>query len=125
MLTGAIVGNGALIGTVHFARTTTSAFNTHDLLQLGAVCNHFSACLANLRTELVLNNLNINLLTKRELQIAHLVAKGLTNGEIGKQLWISENTVKKALKKMFLKLDVSSRTEMVMRLGFSLLLDSK
>ena len=101
IMTGAIVGNGRLIGTVHFARITdTPAFNTQDLLKLGAVCNHFSACLASLRNEVFLLNKNSDLLTKRELQIANLVAKGLTNKEIGKQLWISEITVKKALKKM-------------------------
>lgn len=114
IMTGAIVGNGELIGTVHFARITdTPAFNTQDLLQLGAVCNHFSACLASLRSESFLLNKNSNLLTKREFQIANLVAQGLTNREIGKQLWISENTVKKALKRMFVKLDVSSRIEMI------------
>ena len=118
MLTGAIVGNGKLIGTVHFAKIKdTPAFNTQDLLNLSAVCNHFSACLAGLRNE---SNLAIDtqiaLLTKRELQIANLVAKGLTNAAIGDRLWISENTVKKALKKMFVKLEVSSRTEMVFSL---------
>jgi DNA-binding CsgD family transcriptional regulator len=45
-----------------------------------------------------------------------LVARGLTNKDIGKQLWISENTVKKALKKMFIKLDVTTRTEMIFKL---------
>lgn len=117
IMTGAIVGNGRLIGTVHFARITdTPAFNTQDLLKLGAVCNHFSACLASLGSESFLLNKNSDLLTKRELQIANLVAQGLTNREVGKQLWISENTVKKALKRMFVKLDVSSRIEMIMKL---------
>jgi DNA-binding CsgD family transcriptional regulator len=117
IMTGAIVGNGQLIGTVHFARITdTPAFDTHDLLKLSAVCNHFSACLASLRSESFLLNKNSDLLTKRELQIANLVSQGFTNREIGKQLWISENTVKKALKKMFIKLDASSRIEMIMKL---------
>lgn len=51
----------------------------------------------------------IESLTKREMQIAHLIAQGLTNVEISQQLWISHNTVKQALKKMFRKLEVSSR----------------
>lgn len=54
-----------------------------------------------------------NSLTPREQQIAELVAKGLTNAEIGKQLWITQNSVKQALKRMFRKLGVSARTEMV------------
>jgi DNA-binding CsgD family transcriptional regulator len=52
-------------------------------------------------------------LTARELQIVELVALGHTNAEIGTELWITENSVKQALKRMFRKLDVSSRAEMV------------
>lgn len=36
----------------------------------------------------------INLFTKRELEIIHLIEKGLTNTQIAKQLFISINTVK-------------------------------
>ena len=87
-MTDTIVGNEKLIGTIHFARIAdTSAFNTHDLLKLGAVCNHFPACLASLRSKSVLlQNSYINLLTKREIQITNLVAQGLTNADIEKQL---------------------------------------
>lgn len=53
----------------------------------------------------------------RELQIVELVALGRTNAEIGTQLWITENSVKQALKRMFRKLDVSSRAEMVAQLS--------
>ena len=55
-------------------------------------------------------------LTSRELQIAELVALGRTNAEIGNELWITENSVKQALKRMFRKLEVSSRAEMVAQL---------
>ncbi|MGI0490769.1 LuxR C-terminal-related transcriptional regulator [Alkalinema pantanalense CENA528] len=56
-------------------------------------------------------------LTARELQIAELVALGKTNAEIGKELWITENSVKQALKRIFRKLEVSSRAAMVARLA--------
>ena len=56
-------------------------------------------------------------LTPRELQIAELVALGRTNAEIGNELWITENSVKQALKRMFRKLEVSSRAEMVAQLS--------
>jgi len=49
-------------------------------------------------------------LSPREKEIAGLVAAGLSNPAIGKQLNIAEDTVKKTLKKMFLKLGVGSRT---------------
>ena len=118
IMTGPIVGQGNLIGTINFARVgNTTAFNTQDLNTLSAVCLHVSACLANLRSRPTFQqNLSKNLLTQREVQIARLVACGLTNAEIGRELWISQNTVKQALKKMFLKLNVASRTEMIAKL---------
>ncbi|MBD2535138.1 LuxR family transcriptional regulator [Nostoc flagelliforme FACHB-838] len=118
IMTGPIVGEGRLIGTVQFARTSgTPAYNTQDLLQLSAICAHISAKLALLRSEneLFLPKIEI-CLTARELQIAALVGKGLTNAEIAGQLWISQNTVKQTLKRIFRKLDVSARAEMVARL---------
>ena len=48
-------------------------------------------------------------LTAREREIAVLVADGLTNKEIGVELFISENTVKTQLKRIFEKLGVESR----------------
>ena len=56
-------------------------------------------------------------LTSRELQIAELVAQGHTSAKIGTELWITENSVKQALKRMFRKLNVSSRAAMVAQLS--------
>jgi DNA-binding CsgD family transcriptional regulator len=42
-----------------------------------------------------------------------LVALERTNAEIGSEVWITENSVKQALKRMFRKLGVSSRAAMV------------
>ncbi|MDD5510411.1 MAG: response regulator transcription factor [Dehalococcoidales bacterium] len=47
----------------------------------------------------------------RELEILNLVAKGMTNKEISKKLFISEHTVSGHLVNIFRKLGVSSRTE--------------
>lgn len=118
IMTGPIVGNGHLIGTVHFARVSnTPAFDAEALTDLSAICTHLSASLAMLRAKPDrFKSLLANRLTKRELQIAELVAKGLTNAEIGTELWITPNSVKQALKRMFLKLNVSSRVEMVAQL---------
>ncbi|MBF2007033.1 MAG: LuxR family transcriptional regulator [Chlorogloeopsis fritschii C42_A2020_084] len=118
IMTGPIVGQGKLIGTVHFARTSgIPAFNTVDLLHLSALCAHFSAQLAFLRTQQEFRrSQQATCLTPRELQIASLVANGLTNAEIAAELWISQNTVKQTLKRIFQKLDVSARAEMVAKL---------
>jgi DNA-binding CsgD family transcriptional regulator len=115
IMTGPIVGRGQLIGTIHVARVgDTPAFNLHDLARLGAVCTHASACFAELRKQpAAAPNPSLKRLTAREIQIANLVAKGLTNAEIGAELWITQNSVKQALKRMFRKLDVSARTELV------------
>ena len=118
VMAGPIIGNGKLIGGIGFTRTReSSAFNTQDLADLSAVCLHLSTWLITIKSQKKELNLdldsNINCLTPRETQIAQLVARGLTNAQIGKELWIQENSVKQALKRMFRKLEVSSRAEMV------------
>jgi DNA-binding NarL/FixJ family response regulator len=50
-------------------------------------------------------------LTPRELEILHLVAGGQTNGEIARQLWVTEQTVKFHVSNIYRKLDVGNRTE--------------
>jgi DNA-binding NarL/FixJ family response regulator len=53
-------------------------------------------------------------LTDRELGILQLVGEGLSNKQIGKNLFISDRTVQAHLSNIFSKLGVSSRTEAVM-----------
>jgi len=50
-------------------------------------------------------------LTAREISVLQLVARGMTNKEIGVAGSMSEETVKAHLKHVFAKLDVSDRTE--------------
>jgi len=53
--------------------------------------------------------------TRRELEVLAQVADGLSNAEIGRQLHISEATVKTHLLRAFQKLGVSDRTAAVTR----------
>jgi DNA-binding NarL/FixJ family response regulator len=52
-------------------------------------------------------------LSAREVQVLRLVAQGRTNADIGKELFISEATVKTHLLRVFNKLDVADRTAAV------------
>jgi DNA-binding NarL/FixJ family response regulator len=62
----------------------------------------------------VLNAAGTSLLTPREEQVVALVAEGLSNREIARELNLSEHTVKKYLFRIFEKLGVSSRVELVL-----------
>ncbi|MFJ1897125.1 MULTISPECIES: response regulator [unclassified Streptomyces] len=52
-------------------------------------------------------------LTAREAEVLDAVADGLSNGEIGRRLFIGEATVKTHLLRIFAKLDVNDRTRAV------------
>jgi len=52
-------------------------------------------------------------LTDRELEVLKLVAKGLNNRDIAKELFISENTVKNHIRNILEKLQLHSRMEAV------------
>ena len=52
-------------------------------------------------------------LSAREAEVLRLVARGMTNADIGRQLFISEATVKTHLLRAFSKLDVADRTAAV------------
>jgi DNA-binding NarL/FixJ family response regulator len=51
------------------------------------------------------------LLTRREIEILRLTADGLSNGQMAKSLWVTEQTVKFHLSNIYRKIDVRNRTE--------------
>jgi DNA-binding CsgD family transcriptional regulator len=116
VMAGPIVNSGKLVGAVGCTREKSMpTFDRQNLADMSAICLHLSVWAATARSQLQL--LKSDRLTPRELQIAELVALGRTNAAIGHELWITENSVKQALKRMFRKLEVSSRAEMVAQLS--------
>ena len=54
-------------------------------------------------------------ITRRELEILELIARGLSNREIAEKLFVSENTVKTHSSRVFDKLGARRRTQAVQR----------
>jgi DNA-binding NarL/FixJ family response regulator len=62
----------------------------------------------------VVNSRGREILTPREEQVVALVAEGLSNRQTARELNLSEHTVKKYLFRIFDKLGISSRVELVL-----------
>jgi len=69
--------------------------------------------LANAPATRTVNARTLNLLSKREIQVVHCLAEGLGNREIAHRLKLSQHTVKNHLFRIFDKLGVSSRIELL------------
>jgi DNA-binding NarL/FixJ family response regulator len=69
--------------------------------------------LASSRNPGTINAQGIEQLSKREMEVVSSVAEGLTNREIAKRLGLSEHTVKNYLFRVYDKLGVSSRVELL------------
>ena len=52
-------------------------------------------------------------ISKRELEVLHLMAQGCSNAEIAARLFVSLNTIKTHASNLFIKLDASRRTQAI------------
>jgi DNA-binding NarL/FixJ family response regulator len=59
------------------------------------------------------NHATVELLTDREVEIVQLMARGLSNEEIGRQAFISVGTVKTHVSSILTKLNLQSRIQIV------------
>ncbi len=70
--------------------------------------------LCDVPTLRVVNSNGKSLLTPREEQVVALVADGLSNRDVARELGLSEHTIKKYLLRIFDKIGISSRVELVL-----------
>ena len=57
--------------------------------------------------------LDFKILSRREIEVARLAAKGYTNSQIAEELFISTETVKSHMNSIFEKLKITSRKELL------------
>jgi DNA-binding NarL/FixJ family response regulator len=76
--------------------------------------NYVLDALSEVPTLRVVNSSGRCLLTPREEQVVALVADGLTNRGVAVELGLSEHTIKKYLLRIFDKVGISSRVELVL-----------
>jgi DNA-binding CsgD family transcriptional regulator len=90
-----------------FSKTGAAGFARRTEAELLATGEHARQRLDHTRNEL----------TPQELQVAQLAAEGGSNGEIAAKLYISPHTVSYHLRKVYAKLGVRSRTQLVKTLA--------
>lgn len=85
-----------------------------DISATGRQLNYLLESVCQVPSVQVLGAGGQNLLTFREEQVVALVADGLSNRDVAIELGLSEHTVKKHLFRIFDKLGISNRVELVL-----------
>lgn len=102
----------------HPAAYLLKPFDENDLmtsLEI-AIFNHINPRSAVNLSLAEINEHISNPLSERELEILELLRKGHTNQEVAEQLFVSINTIKTHLARLYVKLDASNRTEALFRI---------
>lgn len=116
-MAGELVDAHALRGAIGVARPCGSAvFSVVDAQRLHTICLHASVAFTRLAREERTGSPS-HALSPRQQQLVQLVANGLTNEQIGRACGITTHAVKKALERLFARINVSSRAELIATLG--------
>jgi len=116
-MAGELVDAYASRGVIGVARPCGSAaFSLGDAQRLHTICLHASVAFTRLTQE-GRATLLTSVLSPRQQQLVQLVANGLTNDQIGRACGITTHAVKKALERLFVRINVSSRAELIATLG--------
>lgn len=125
---GCTIVNRHFYGSVTMFRTKEMGDFTWDELYLLKILNthlasHISMLYPNGVRESDFANMDMDKhwlekyhLTEREIEIVRQLQEGLTNQEIGSRLCISEVTVKKHMSHIFQKMQVKSRSQLLLKL---------
>ncbi len=114
-----IFHQGLLRGEISLHRKQEQAdFSDEEMLILKLLYEHINERFSNLYTLLRSSQTEKSelFLTKREAQIASLITHGKSNKQIALDLGVSENTIKTFLKRIFNKMGVHSRSELIIEL---------
>jgi len=76
--------------------------------------NSLIDAVAQVPTVRLINAKGVNLLSRREEEVVRLVAEGLSNHDIAQQMRLSDHTIKNHLFRIFEKLGISNRVELVL-----------
>ena len=110
---------GVLAGLVYFARPHRyREFSGNELRRATVLAGYLSASLVRVAAQDGGGPLGASIdLTRREREMAYLVARGLSNPEICDTLQVARETVKQTLRRVYRKLEVNGRAHMVARLS--------
>ena len=117
-----VMGAHHLLGSVTLFRSREEGdFTDEEVSMLTVLNRHLSAHFAFLwpdgatpKARVAFGQLAAQYaLSEREQEIAKLISQGRTNQEIGKALFISENTVKKHVNSLYRKMGITSRTQLL------------
>ncbi len=114
---------GACLSAADAAAQAATLFeragNRRQALNAAATADRLANACGGLKTPALRATSQPLPLSPREREIAHLVARGLTNRDIAERLVVSVRTVEGHLYRMFLKLDVTDRDDLatLMRRG--------
>lgn len=111
--------NNIFVGVIGLLRGDNELkFNLRDYTKLNFLVKMIeNGFIFNLKCSSALVKIPSTHLTNREKEIVIEIAKGKKNHEIAKQLFISENTVKKHLQNLFQKFEVRNRMELLYKLN--------
>ncbi len=115
IIVGALIGEAGVLGTLRVASERALPGDARDLVS--SICTQVSVRLAHIGfTAAGLGATGdrgaLAALTSRQRDVARLVARGFTNAAIARALAVTDNAVKKHLKRIAVALDLANRAEL-------------